>query len=136
MLKSILGMICMAGAGPALAAGILYDCDITEKRDGLFWISDKIGIVITAAGEVVVSDQVILSFNEAPIKATVTRNTDRKMIIRWKVKDAVDSENQRVGIFDYNAVLDKATNRIKVYANPEGYPNRFNGSGTCSTRNG
>lgn len=30
MLKSILGMICMAGAGPALAAGVLYDCDITE----------------------------------------------------------------------------------------------------------
>lgn len=111
------------------------DCDITEKRDGLFWISDKIGIVITAAGEVIVSDQVILSFNDAPIKATVTRNTDRKMVIRWRVKDAVDGDNQQIGSFDYSATLTKATNRISVFADPVGYRNRFNGSGTCSTRN-
>ncbi len=36
-------------ATPAFAAktqhGVLYDCDITNKRDRLYWIADKIAIL-------------------------------------------------------------------------------------------
>jgi hypothetical protein len=132
-------MVIVLLALPGFAAtgkGILYDCDITEKRDRLFWISDKMAIVITGEGQVVVSDQVILHFNEKPMQARVTRNTARKMTIRWTIRNAVDGNNQTVSRLNYTAVLSKDDNRIEVYARPQGFSNRFGGKGQCATRNG
>jgi hypothetical protein len=125
--------------GPLWAAsgtGVLYDCDITDKKDRQFWISDKIAIVITGAGDVVVSDQVILYFKGLPVAARVTRNTDSKMDIRWTLRDLVNDANQRTPAFEYSATLTKATNRIAVYGKPDGYSDRFSGKGQCTTRRG
>ena len=122
---------------PALAAspkGVLYDCDITEKRDELFWIADKIAIVAMDSGEVLVTDQVILTFNELPLKARVGRNTERKFNIRWTVKNIVNSSNQYTPAFEYSATLNKKNNRITVYASPDGYSDRFSGRGSCTLR--
>jgi hypothetical protein len=136
MVQSVLAMLCLTLAGPALASGVLYECDIPKKRDGLFWISDKIGIVIMSAGEVAVSEQVTLLFNKAPVKAPVTRYNDRRMVIRWTVKDAACGDNQRIDGFDYSAVLIKATNNILVHADPVGFRKIFNDIARQSTRNG
>jgi hypothetical protein len=136
---SVAACACIGLAGPLWAAGatgMLYDCNITSKKDRQFWISDKIAIVITEAGDVVVSDQVILYFRGLPMPARVTRNTDRKMDIRWTLRDLVDGANQRTPAFEYTATLTKATNRIAVYGSPDGYADRFSGKGQCTTRRG
>ncbi|WP_227269766.1 hypothetical protein [Roseobacter weihaiensis] len=111
--------------------GVLYDCDMTEKRQGVGWISDKIGIVITNTAKVVVSDAVILQFYQRPLEGRLSRNNDRKLVVRWRLKNIVNGANQTTTAFDYTATITKATNRITVYANPDGYPNRFSGRGTC-----
>lgn len=124
-------------AGPALAAkskGILYDCNITEKRERLYWIADKIAIVVMESGEVVVYDEVIMRFYNEPMSARVTRDTNRKLSIRWTLKDLVNSSNQHTSAFEYHAILNKASNKVSVYARPEGYPNRFTGKGACKPR--
>ncbi|MFK7745469.1 MAG: hypothetical protein AB8B47_10470 [Roseobacter sp.] len=137
MISRLLISVLLLTAGPALAAqptGVLYDCDITQKRDRLFWIADKIAIVVKDDGEVVVFDQVILRFNEAPLTARVTRNNDRRMVLRWTLRNVVNGANQLTTAFDYTATLTKSNNRIAVYASPEGYSDRFSGKGTCTKR--
>lgn len=124
-------------SGPAFAAtekGVLYDCDITQKRDRLFWIADKIAIVVKDDGEVVVFDEVILHYHRSPMSARVTRDNDKKLAIRWTLKDLVNTSNQHTSAFEYSAMLDKKDNSIAVYATPDGYPNRFSGKGTCVSR--
>ena len=93
-------------------------------------------IVVTEDGRVVVSDAVILMFNRAPLQVRVSRNTDRKLAIRWTLKNIVNGANQTTPAFEYSATLTKSSNRISVYANPDGYPNRFSGKGTCAPRFG
>lgn len=134
-LRILLGLSLVLSA-PAFAAtgGVLYDCDITQKRERLFWIADKIAIVVKDTGEVVVFDEVILTFNQSPLTARVTRDTTKKLAIRWTLKDLVNSSNQYTSAFEYTATLNKGTNRIAVYASPDGYPNRFSGKGSCTAR--
>ena len=130
----VLGVFSMAM--PVQAKGVLYDCDITQKRQGVGWISEKIAIVVTQSCQVVVSDGIILRFNRKPMQVRVGRNTDRKLVIRWTLKNVVNANNQTTPAFEYSATLSKATNEIAVYASPDGYPNRFSGKGTCALQHG
>lgn len=124
-------------SGPALAAkteGVLYECDITQKKERLYWVADKIAIVVKNNGEVFVYDEVIMRFYNQPMTAKVTRDNDRKLAIRWTLTDIVNSSNQYTSAFEYHATLSKTTNKISVYARPDGYPNRFSGRGVCTPR--
>lgn len=121
---------------PVQAKGVLYACDITQKRQGVGWISDKLAIVVTQGGQVVVSDAVILRYNQQPMQVRVGRNTDRKLVIRWTLRNIVNAENQTTPAFEYSATLRKSTKEIAVYASPDGYPSRFSGKGTCALMHG
>jgi hypothetical protein len=128
-------MVLLAGqVAEAKSTGVLYDCDITEKRDRLYWIADKIAIVVKPDGQVVVFDEVIMRFNSQPMPARVTSETDRKLAIRWTLEDLTNSSNQHTSAFEYHATLNKSSNKISVFARPDGYPNRFTGSGHCTPR--
>lgn len=128
-------MVFLAGQLPAATnRGVLYDCDITQKRDRLYWIADKIAIVVKLDGQVVVFDEVIMRFNSRPMPARVTRETDSKLAIRWTLKDLTNSSNQYTSAFEYQATLNKNSNMISVFATPDGYPNRFSGTGQCTPR--
>lgn len=137
MLRLLSALVICVWALPAVAAtpqGILYDCNITDKKDRLYWIADKIAIVALNSGEVMVSDQVILRFNDTPLAAQISRNNDRRMTIRWTLKNIKNSDNQHTAAFEYTATLSKKTNRISVHASPDGYPDRFSGKGSCTPR--
>ena len=86
------------------------------------------------SGEVMVYDEVIMRFHNEPMAAQVTRVTTRKLAIRWTLKDLVNSSNQYTSAFEYRATLNKSSNKISVHARPDGYPNKFSGSGVCTTR--
>ncbi|MBW4707729.1 hypothetical protein KX928_08010 [Roseobacter sp. YSTF-M11] len=131
---SILALALTFFAQAALAQGVLYDCDITQKRKDLDWISDKVGIVVKANGQVTVIDAVILYFHQKPMQAKVVRNTKDKLDIRWTIRNAKDDANQRVPYFDYSATINKKNNKFALYARPENYPNRFSGKGKCTPR--
>ena len=87
-------------------------------------------------GQVLVSDAVILQFKDAPIVARVTRNNDRKMVVRWRLDNIVNSHNQQTPSFDYTASLTKSNNKVHIAGSPDGYPDRFTGTGTCTLKQG
>jgi len=137
MIKMRFAIVFMAvfTAGGAFAAqSVMYECAITQKHKKLDWISDTMAIVVGKDGKVSVVDNVTLQIMGGPVAAQVLRNTAEKMKVRWVVKGARDSENVRVAEFSYDAMLDKTTNAIAVYAIPLGFPNRFTGKGTCKVR--
>lgn len=127
-------LTCLASA--ASAQGVLYDCDVTQKKRDLDWIPDKVAIVVSDTGQVSVSDPIILHFVNRPIPAKVTRNNARKFHIRWTVENVVNSSNQSTPYFDYSAQINKKTLRFSIYASPENYPDRFTGKGSCVVRSG
>ncbi|ABG31389.1 hypothetical protein RD1_1770 [Roseobacter denitrificans OCh 114] len=129
-------LVSLLFAGTATAGGTYYDCDINTTRASGGWVSEKLAIIMKENGQVLVSDSVVLQFNKAPIVARVTRNNDRKMVVRWRLNNNVNSQNQQTPSFDYTASLTKSNNKVHVSGSPDGYPNRFTGSGTCVLKNG
>lgn len=126
---SLLGL-----ATTASAKGVLYDCTVTQKKQSVDWISDRVAIVVRDDGQVTVSDSVIQFFKKRPIPAKIDRNNDRKLHVRWVLEDVVNGSNQQTPYFDYTAHINKKTMRFAIYANPENFPNRFSGKGSCTLR--
>ncbi|MBW4707728.1 hypothetical protein KX928_08005 [Roseobacter sp. YSTF-M11] len=120
-------------AGATAVNGVLYDCDMTQTKRGGGYISQKIAVVILPDGTATVSDAVILHVNSVPIAADRVRRTDRKIVVHWTVKGLVNGHNQRTSYFDYQATI-KTNGKISVHARPDGYSDRFSGTGTCTTR--
>ncbi|ABG31390.1 hypothetical protein CEP88_18635 [Roseobacter denitrificans] len=133
---ALLAVVGVVGVVPAAsrAAGTLYDCTITQKREGVDWISEKVGIVIRQGQPAVISDSVILHFYGKPIETTQVRNRANKLDVRWTLRGARDDANQTVNHMDYNARINKQTGAFSLYAKPDGYPNRFSGKGNCVTK--
>ncbi|MFK7881343.1 hypothetical protein [Roseobacter sp.] len=123
-------------ASAASAQGVLYDCDVTEKKKNLGWISNKVAIVVAEDGQASVSDSVILYFAKRPMAAQVDRNNAKKLNVSWTLKNVVNAANQVTPYFDYTAQINKRNMRFSIYAQPENYPNRFSGKGSCTLRTG
>ncbi|MFK7765331.1 MAG: hypothetical protein AB8B62_18855 [Roseobacter sp.] len=136
MLKKIawIAVVALSLMGTAASSAVLYDCTITKKKQGVDWISEKVGIVLQDDGTAIVSDAVILHFKRKPLTATSVRNTERRLDVRWTVRDAADSSEQKIGHFDYHARLNKKTGAFALYAKPDEYPNRFSGKGSCQIK--
>lgn len=118
---------------PASAAGILYDCDITNRMKDVGWISPKLAIIVNDSGKVQVIDSVILNFIEEPIDANARTNGDR-MRLNWTLSGIYDSANQRVPNFAFQAVLNTKTKAVSLKASPVGFPQSWSGKGSCKTR--
>jgi hypothetical protein len=121
-------------SGPALADNVLYECTVTEKRAGLDWISDQVGIIVQPGNTAMVLDGVILYFIKRPIAASSVRDTEASLDVRWSIEGARDSENVLITHFDYNARIDKTSGDFALHAKPDNYANRFSGTGHCVTR--
>ena len=105
---------------PAMAAGVLYECDLNSKRaDG--WVSQKMAFVFEDSGAVKVIDGVLLNFEIGPMNA--------------RVRTSGDVVGERVPTFSYTAKLNLKTLGLSVLAKPVGYPQRFTGKGSCVKRN-
>ena len=125
--------MCFLGT-PLFAKAVLYECQITQKKEGMDWISDQVGIVVSADNSVKVLDAVTLYFFEGPIDATRVRNSAGKLDVRWTISDARDSANNYIPHFEYHAIINKKNGSFALYAKPENYPNRFSGKGHCVTK--
>jgi hypothetical protein len=131
-LASVMGAVLTATS--SFAAGVFYDCDITNRRDKVDWISPKVAVIVQANGAVQVIDSVLINFRQAPATARVTRNTEKVLKARWSVRDARDSSGQEVPDFGYDLRLNKTNNTIVIGATPHGFAGHFSGRGTCTLR--
>lgn len=114
----------------ALAQGVLYDCDITERDPGVEWISAKVGFVVRP-DQVTVVDEIALNFEGAPVVATM-RERGGEMRIDWTV-NARDSNNNSAQL-RYRADLDPSARTVALRVTPVGFTQRWRGVGTCTAR--
>ncbi|MGJ8627640.1 MAG: hypothetical protein ACSHXB_11840 [Sulfitobacter sp.] len=121
-------------SSPALASPTVYDCNITEKHRKLNWITDKMAFVIGGNGQVKVFDGVISHYEKKPMVANVVRLNEKSVKVRWKIRGTLSKTNQRTTSMNYEATINRKTNRVAVFAKPANFPNRFRGKGTCKVR--
>jgi hypothetical protein len=120
-------------AQPAAAAGVLYECDITDRQKKVDWVSPKLAVILPEQGQAQVYDSIILNFVGKPVPAKVRKRGDN-LIVSWSLKGLRDSNEQTVPTFEYTAKLNTKTNAVHLTANPTSYPNRWTGRGTCKQR--
>ncbi len=118
---------------PAMAAGILYDCDLDSKLvNG--WVSQKMAFVFEGDGTVKVVDSVLLALDVGAVNARVRKSGDVARM-HWNIAAAIDSVGQKIPTFSYTAKLNLETLSLSVLAKPVGFPQRFTGKGTCVKHN-
>lgn len=118
---------------PAMAAGVLYDCDLNSKRAN-GWVSQKMAFVFEDDGTVKVVDSVLIGFEIGPVNTRVRKSGDVARL-HWNIAAATDSVGQKVPTFSYTAKLNLETLSLSVLAKPVGFPQRFSGKGTCVKQN-
>ena len=136
MMKRILTSIGLAAAVSAAAvtahaAGVLYDCDITERDPAVDWIAEKYVFVVAEDGSVSVVDDVLLTFNEGPLIARARMRGD-SMRLNWTIRSRDSTGNQ--ANMSYRAQLDTQEKVVIVRGKAVGYPQGWVGAGRCKTR--
>jgi hypothetical protein len=127
-----LGFLSLSGHSAA-AAGVIYDCTMTNREFGKGWISEQVRVILPAQGQPQAYDTMIRRFAKEPIAARVRKNGS-KIIARWTLKNIRDNQNQNIVRFDYVARIDTQTMGIHLSAKPAGYTNRLTGTGICKAR--
>lgn len=118
---------------PAMAAGVLYDCDLDAKR-AKGWVSNKMAFVFEDNGSVKVVDSVLLHYVGNPVAARMRKSGDVARL-NWSISGAVDNAQQFIPTFSYTAKLNLKTLSLSVSAKPAYFPQRFSGKGSCVKRN-
>lgn len=120
-------------AASEASAKVTYTCTLTSAQSKT-WIPKVLFIGHDQAkGRVVVSDPMVLYFNDRiPVEGRVSAETPQRITFSWDYF-AKDSRGQRAKML-YRATWMKSTRKITVQASPAGYPKQFNGTGTCDLK--
>ncbi|WP_298261874.1 hypothetical protein [uncultured Litoreibacter sp.] len=81
---------------------------------------------------VTVSDPLILTYLKAPVNGKILRETNKKLVLSWKVKGVRDSRGATTAAMTFKATIDRSNMTYKVTVNPLGYPDVFTGRGKCA----
>ena len=119
---------------PAAAAGILYECDMSNINRGNGWVSPKIAFVLPGDGSVTVVDAVTLHFNGKPLGGKIQRDSNTHTHIRWTIKDARSDNGTAFSKVDYKAVLTKASGRINLTTKARQSASNVQTQGRCAKR--
>lgn len=125
-------LVMLTAALPAVAAEQVYLCTVNAGAEDGAYISEEYAFLVDAeAGVVVISDPLILYFNDGqPMEAKLGSATAAKTTFSWGVF-VVNSAGQRTRMA-YRAVLFTQDNAFSVSARPTGYDNIFSARGNCA----
>ena len=76
-----------------------------------------------------VNDPIINHYYKKPIGARVKHDNEKRGTFGWTVK-TVSPSGQRANMV-YRATYIKATGKLSIHAQPNGYSNKFSANGTC-----
>lgn len=116
------------------AQAVTYECEITRKNHG--YVPEILFIVHKgSAKSATVLDPIIDYFNDGkPVSGTVSANNDKRLTVKWKLKDLTTPGGQFVAGFNYTATYLKKTGKLSVSAKPLGYLDNMRGFGTCKLK--
>lgn len=118
----------------ALAAPVLYECDMTSKSRKSNWIADKMVFVVQEDGAVQVIDRHLLHFNDGPTTAKV-RKKGSVLTMNWLLTGLKSVSKQRMPPAKYKAQLNTDTRLVTVYASSSAYSDaRVRSKGGCVVR--
>ncbi|MGJ8615733.1 MAG: hypothetical protein ACSHWS_02765 [Sulfitobacter sp.] len=129
------GFAALCLASPAWAAGVLYECDITDHERARGWISPKIAIVVPGDKTVSVVDAITLTFVKKPVSGTILRDNAKRLIIKWGVQGVKSDDGTSFASVNYRASISKTTGAIDVTTIPTGYDIGLRAKGACKKRN-
>ena len=115
---------------PSLA--LTLECNITRSSAGGGYITDIYYFDYDEAqGKAFVADALIYHFNgEQPMVATVSEDTNRKLVFSWRVK--VTTQTGQTANMQFRASYFKGDKTVLVRAVPGGdYSNNFESRGKC-----
>lgn len=121
-------------AQTASTAGFLYDCDMSDADNGRGWVSPKIAIVLPGDGSVTVIDALTLAFFDDPIEGTILRDDDKRLIVKWTLRNVRADSGRSFAYFDYRASLAKQSGRIELTAAPRAFDTGLRSTGSCRKR--
>jgi len=131
LVLACVGLICAAGA--ACAKPVIYDCTIPPSNAGGGYIQPQMVVSHdVASGSVLVYDALIETETGAPLAASITEETPKRLTITWKL--VVKDNGGNVAKMDYRAVYLKGDKSFLVSARPSGFDNQFQGRGSCKVK--
>jgi hypothetical protein len=131
--RALVAAALLSIASAAQSAGLLYECDITDRRRDVDWIAETYVVVIDADGQVSVIDNIILIYNEAPVRPRFVSRRGDRLRINYTLR-VIDAARVQWPM-SYTAVLDNAARTITLRARPtQGGSVSWRGKGTCTTR--
>ena len=131
----LLSMALMASASVAQAApGFLYDCDMSYVKQNKGWMSPKIAFVLPGDGTVKVVDAVTLHFNKEPLLGQIVRENNKRIVIKWTIRNAKADNGKSFNHLDYRASISKTNGGVEVTMQPRHYDAGLRSPGSCRKR--
>jgi hypothetical protein len=118
-------------AFPSLSQALTLECTVDNTIAGGGYITDLYILQYDeASGQAIVSDGLILYFNEEqPMKAKVSSDTANKLVLTWDVQ-LTNSTGQMTRML-FRASYFKTNKTLLVRAVPSGFSDNFEGRGNC-----
>lgn len=126
--------LAMSATVAQAAPGYLYDCDMTYVKQGKGWVSPKIAFVLPGDGTVKVVDAVTLHFNKEPLRGTIARENDKRLVITWVINNARTDSGTTFNNLRYRASISKSSGQIELTARPGHYDSGLRSPGSCRKR--
>ena len=119
-------------AVPSLSHALTLECTVPASNAGGGYITEIYVLHHDeTSGQAIVSDGLILDFNkDQPMKATVSEDTAKKLVLTWKVQ--MTNRTGQTANMQFRASYFKGDRTFLVRAAPGGdYSNNFEGRGKC-----
>ena len=125
--RSALSAVCLLAA-PAYAD--VLECKLKPNADSGGWVTELYYFEYDAGtGTARVEDAVIHSEEGGPIAATISEDTQKKLVLTWDVT-MTNSTGQTTRML-FRAAYFKADGSVIVRAVPSGYVDKFEARGKC-----
>ena len=121
----------VALAGGAVAKEQILKCEL--KRHGAYQGTPTQVVIAYQKGEgrMVVYDSMMAYFKRDPVLGTVGRDTDKTLVIRWKLSN-VKADSGYIYDVRYSLSWDKPSGRAKISGRLSVSDDSYTGTGTCA----
>ncbi|WP_425101291.1 hypothetical protein [Tropicibacter sp. S64] len=120
-------------ANPGFASQFGYECQVREISGGSY-IPEVLFIgVDDQTKAVVVSDPVILYYNDRkPIAGRIKTDNAKRTTFAWDIR--IKNDFNQIATIQYRATYMKANGELNLSALPVGYADTFRGKGKCEKK--
>lgn len=121
-------------SAPALAGGVIWDCDFPEnKASSGGWADGRVVVQMQeGAAEAIVNSAVIMHFIGKPVTAMVVTDKPEQLVLSWEVEANNKSpEGHQYTRMKYKLNIVRGGALATYFAQPLAYDNKWRNEGKC-----